>query len=130
MYEDFHLNTIYSFNLFQIIWSWIIISWGLQHFIIEALSKYGFKTDRNHISANWDSAYFPCYLEICYDCSFGICTVMYAGAAVMGYMMFGESTLSQFTLNMPQDLVASQIAVWTTVLICSSWNTLYYRFSE
>ncbi|PSS05079.1 Vacuolar amino acid transporter like [Actinidia chinensis var. chinensis] len=48
--------------------------------------------------------------------SFGICTVMYAGVAVMGYMMFGESTESQFTLNMPQDLVASKIAVWTTVV--------------
>ncbi|KAI3458948.1 hypothetical protein Pfo_015611 [Paulownia fortunei] len=47
--------------------------------------------------------------------SFGICTVMYAGAATMGYIMFGESTQSQFTLNMPQDLVASKIAVWTTV---------------
>lgn len=33
----------------------------------------------------------------------------------MGFMMFGESTESQFTLNMPQDLVASKIAVWTTV---------------
>lgn len=49
------------------------------------------------------------------DCSFGICTVMYAAVAVLGYMMFGESTQSQFTLNMPQELVASKVAVWTTV---------------
>lgn len=48
--------------------------------------------------------------------SFGIVTVLYAGVAVMGYKMFGESTESQFTLNMPQDLVASKIAVWTTVV--------------
>lgn len=48
-------------------------------------------------------------------CSFGICTLMYAGVAVMGYTMFGESTQSQFTLNLPQDLVATKIAVWTTV---------------
>lgn len=33
----------------------------------------------------------------------------------MGYKMFGEDTLSQFTLNLPQDLVATKIAVWTTV---------------
>ncbi|XP_047342279.1 amino acid transporter AVT1C-like [Impatiens glandulifera] len=48
--------------------------------------------------------------------SFCICTVMYASVAVMGYMMFGESTLSQFTLNMPQNLVSSKVAVWTTVV--------------
>ncbi|KAL2555580.1 Transmembrane amino acid transporter family protein [Forsythia ovata] len=48
--------------------------------------------------------------------SFGICTLMYAGVAVLGYMMFGESTQSQFTLNLPQDLVASKIALWTTVV--------------
>ncbi|AEE79297.1 Amino acid transporter AVT1B [Arabidopsis thaliana] len=48
--------------------------------------------------------------------SFGICTLMYAGVAVMGYSMFGESTESQFTLNLPQDLVASKIALWTTVV--------------
>ncbi|KAL3649998.1 Amino acid transporter avt1c [Castilleja foliolosa] len=48
--------------------------------------------------------------------SFGICTVLYAAAAVMGYMMYGDSIESQFTLNMPQDLVASKIAVWTTVV--------------
>lgn len=48
--------------------------------------------------------------------SFGICTLMYAGTAVMGYLMFGESTQSQFTLNLPEDLVATKIAVWTTVV--------------
>ncbi|MQM20277.1 hypothetical protein Taro_053295 [Colocasia esculenta] len=47
--------------------------------------------------------------------TFMICTLMFAGVAVMGYMMFGESTQSQFTLNMPHDFVASRIAVWTTV---------------
>ncbi|KAF5729486.1 Transmembrane amino acid transporter family protein isoform 3 [Tripterygium wilfordii] len=47
---------------------------------------------------------------------FGICTTLYAGVAFMGYTMFGESTESQFTLNLPRDLVASKIAVWTTVV--------------
>ncbi|CAI9759759.1 unnamed protein product [Fraxinus pennsylvanica] len=48
--------------------------------------------------------------------SFGICTLMYAGVAGMGYTMFGETTQSQFTHNMPKDLVASKIVVWTTVV--------------
>ncbi|KAA3480069.1 ion channel CASTOR-like [Gossypium australe] len=34
--------------------------------------------------------------------------------SVMGYTMFGEATESQFTLNMPKNLIASKIAVWTT----------------
>ncbi|CAA7050751.1 unnamed protein product [Microthlaspi erraticum] len=55
---------------------------------------------------------FPAVLLTC----FGICTLMYAVVAVMGYSMFGEATESQFTLNMPQDLVASKIALWTTVV--------------
>lgn len=48
--------------------------------------------------------------------SFGSCAVLYAVVAVMGYMMFGESTASQFTLNLPTNLVATNIAVWTTVV--------------
>ncbi|MED6209489.1 Amino acid transporter avt1c [Stylosanthes scabra] len=55
---------------------------------------------------------FPAVLLTC----FGICTALYAGAAVMGYTMFGEAILSQFTLNLPKELVATKIAVWTTVV--------------
>ncbi|WVY98327.1 hypothetical protein V8G54_030478 [Vigna mungo] len=55
---------------------------------------------------------FPGVLLAC----FGICSLLYAGAAAMGYTMFGEAILSQFTLNMPQELVATKIAVWTTVV--------------
>ncbi|KAG5099301.1 hypothetical protein JHK82_044353 [Glycine max] len=53
------------------------------------------------------------------DCSFshnfGICTLLYARADVLGYTMIGEAILSQFTLNMPKELVATKIAVWTTL---------------
>ncbi|KAG0491688.1 hypothetical protein HPP92_005086 [Vanilla planifolia] len=48
--------------------------------------------------------------------SFAFCTILFAGVAAMGFAMFGDSTQSQFTLNMPQELVASRIAVWTTVV--------------
>ncbi|KAK4758020.1 hypothetical protein SAY87_019321 [Trapa incisa] len=48
--------------------------------------------------------------------SFSICTLLYAGVAILGYLMFGGTTLSQFTLNMPKNLVASKVAVWTTVV--------------
>ncbi|OMP01083.1 Amino acid transporter, transmembrane [Corchorus olitorius] len=56
---------------------------------------------------------FPSVLLAC----FGICSLMYAGTAIMGYTMFGEATESQFTLNLPKDLIASKIAVWTTNII-------------
>ncbi|CAN1238209.1 Amino acid transporter AVT1C [Linum grandiflorum] len=54
---------------------------------------------------------YPFVLLVC----FIICTMLYMGVAVLGYTMFGEATESQFTLNMPTDLVATKIAVWTTV---------------
>jgi len=34
---------------------------------------------------------------------------------IMGYLTFGDLVSSQFTLNMPKELYASEIATWTTV---------------
>lgn len=54
---------------------------------------------------------FPSILFTCIAFS----TILFAAAAVMGYKMFGESTESQFTLNLPENLLVSKIAVWATV---------------
>lgn len=48
--------------------------------------------------------------------SIAFSTILFAAAAVMGYKMFGESTESQFTLNLPENLLVSKIAVWATVI--------------
>jgi hypothetical protein len=44
---------------------------------------------------------------------------LFAGAAVVGYKMFGDATESQFTLNLPENLVVSKVAVWTTVILAA-----------
>jgi len=51
--------------------------------------------------------------------SIGLSTILFAGAAVMGYKMFGEATESQFTLNLPDNSLISKVAVWTTVIVAS-----------
>ncbi|GFP97011.1 vacuolar amino acid transporter 1 [Phtheirospermum japonicum] len=80
-----------------------------------AIGLYGFCYSGHAVIPNiYSSMENPSQFPIVLLTSFGICTVMYAGAATMGYIMFGETTQSQFTLNMPKDLVASKIALWTT----------------
>ncbi|PRQ43234.1 putative amino acid transporter, transmembrane domain-containing protein [Rosa chinensis] len=55
---------------------------------------------------------FPAVLLTCG----AFCFFMYTGVAICGYLMFGDSVRSQFTLNMPEEFVASKIAVWTTIV--------------
>ncbi|KAG8483975.1 hypothetical protein CXB51_023221 [Gossypium anomalum] len=48
------------------------------------------------------------------------CWFMSTGAAISGFLIFGDSVESQFTLNMPTKFAASKIAVWTVVIITIS----------
>ncbi|GMY14516.1 amino acid transporter AVT1D-like [Fagus crenata] len=59
-----------------------------------------------------EPAKFPSVLII----SFVFCFIMCTGVAICGFLIFGDSVESQFTLNMPREYVASKIAVWTMVV--------------
>lgn len=48
--------------------------------------------------------------------AFSLCAVMYGAVAIMGFLMFGESTLSQITLNMPDNAIVSKLALWIVVI--------------
>ncbi|KAL9315456.1 hypothetical protein ACSQ67_016457 [Phaseolus vulgaris] len=47
---------------------------------------------------------------------FAFCGFMYMSVGIMGYLTFGDLVSSRFTLNMPKELYASEIATWTTVV--------------
>ncbi|XP_042416176.1 amino acid transporter AVT1C-like [Zingiber officinale] len=82
-----------------------------------AIGLYGFCYSGHSVFPNIYSSMknpsrFPIILLICFILS----TILYSGVATAGYLIFGDSLKSQFTLNMPHQYLSSQIAVWTTVI--------------
>ncbi|CAL5092871.1 unnamed protein product [Urochloa decumbens] len=82
-----------------------------------ALGLYGYcysghSVFPNIYSSMKDRSQFPFVLLFC----FIVVTLVYAGVAVSGFLMFGESTMSQFTLNLPQQYIPSKIAIWMTIV--------------
>ncbi|XP_074556991.1 amino acid transporter AVT1A-like [Curcuma longa] len=59
-----------------------------------------------------DPSQFNKALLICFSLSAAI----YGSFAAIGYLMFGDGTLSQLTLNLPNNTFASKVAIWTTVI--------------
>ncbi|KAF5747564.1 vacuolar amino acid transporter 1-like [Tripterygium wilfordii] len=82
-----------------------------------SLGIYGFGFSGHSVFPNiYTSMKEPSQFPSVIISSFAFCFFMYSGVAIFGFLMFGDSIKSQYTLNLPTQFVASKIAVWTAVV--------------
>ncbi|KAI3435350.1 Aa_trans domain-containing protein [Psidium guajava] len=82
-----------------------------------ALGIYGFCYAGHSVFPNiYSSMKEPSKFPWVLVATMGFPSVIYIGVSVCGFLMFGDKTKSQFTLNMPQQYMATKVAIWTTVL--------------
>ncbi|XP_065851976.1 amino acid transporter AVT1D-like isoform X2 [Euphorbia lathyris] len=82
-----------------------------------AIGIYGYSYSGHAVFPNiYCSMKHPSNFATVMIISFTFCWLIYTGVAVCGFLMFGDAIKSQYTLNMPTELRASEIALWTSVV--------------